>query len=278
MNGELSTDVILRWRGLASFGWLVILLVWESVVPRHDWHHSWRERGRHATRNIILALLNVLLVAVMFVGLWRGMADWTAARELGLLNAWPIPGWMRVIAALLLLDVWTYLWHRTCHQVPLLWRFHRVHHSDAQMDVTTGNRFHAGEIILSSLLRLPLIPLFGLRFIDLVIYETLLQFVVQWHHANVSLPATWERWLRRWVVTPGLHQVHHSREQPETDSNYASLLSVWDRLFRSLRVRDQPAAIRIGLDGFDAPEQQTVSGLVTQPFRKDRSSRADHRP
>lgn len=267
MSGESASEALLRWRGVASFGWLVVLLVWESVVPAHPWFRTWRDRGRHAAVNVVLALLNVLMVAVVFAALWRWVADWAALHRFGLLNWVPMGGAVRVVVSLLLLDVWTYFWHRICHRVPWLWNVHRVHHTDAAMDVTTGNRFHAVEIALSALLRLPLIPLLGIRFGDLVLYETLLQFVVQWQHANISLSPRWERWLRRLVVTPGMHQVHHSRHQPETDSNYASLLSVWDRIFCSLRIRERPETVRIGLDGFDAPAQQTVRALVRQPFR-----------
>lgn len=267
MNGEPSTETLLRWRGMASVAWLVLLIAWESANPAHDWFRSWRDRGRHGVINGIVALFNVLMVAVAFVGLWRWVADWASSHDFGLLNHLPLEPWIRIVVAVLLLDAWTYGWHRICHRVPMLWRFHRMHHSDAFMDVTTGNRFHFVEIALSAALRLPLIPLLGIRFGDLVLYETLLQFVVQWQHSNISLPPALERWLRYLVVTPGLHQVHHSRERIETDSNYASLLPVWDRLFRSLRLREHPEEVRIGLDGFDTPEQQTVIGVVKQPFR-----------
>lgn len=268
MSAEPSIDAILRWRGAASFAWMTALLAWESSRPCHDWFRSWRHRGRHAVINLALALGNVLLVALLFTSLWRWVADLTAARNLGLLNTIPMTGWARTLATLLLLDLWTYGWHRACHRIPLLWRFHRVHHSDAAMDVTTANRFHAGEILLSGLLRLLLIPALGIRFQDLVVYETILQVCVQWHHANIRLSEPWERRLRQWVVTPGLHQVHHSREQPQTDSNYASVLPVWDRIFRSLRLHAHPEAIRIGQDGLDAPAQQTLGALVGQPFRR----------
>ncbi|MBN8493329.1 MAG: sterol desaturase family protein [Burkholderiales bacterium] len=268
MNTGWSPDRWVEWRGVVSLVWLVLLLVWESAAPARPWFATWKERGRHGALNVALALINVVLIAAVFAMLWRRTADWAAAHAFGLLHAVSLPGWARLAAALLLLDLWTYAWHRACHRVPLLWRFHRVHHCDAHMDVTTGNRFHAGEIVLSALLRLPLILLLALRFGELVLYETALQAVVQWQHANIVLPPALERVLRRIVVTPGMHQVHHSRAPVETDSNYASLLSVWDRLFRSLRLREDSRAVAIGLDGVDATAQQSVRGLLRLPFRE----------
>ena len=131
-----------------------------------------------------------------------------------------------------------YAWHRINHRVPFLWRFHRVHHSDAQMDVTTASRFHTGEIALSSLLRIPLILALGVTAWQLVLYETMMFGVVQFHYANIALPPRAESVVSRVIVTPTMHKVHHSRWQPETDSNYSAMLSVWDRLFGSFRRRN----------------------------------------
>jgi sterol desaturase/sphingolipid hydroxylase (fatty acid hydroxylase superfamily) len=256
-----------HWRGFASFGWLVVLLAWETAAPFFPFFPDWRERGRHAVRNLALGLANGLVTALLFAVAWKWVADTAAAHRFGLLNLGDLPAWAHAGLAVLLLDLWTYWWHRICHAVPVLWRFHRVHHSDAQMDVTTANRFHLGEIILSSVLRLPLLPLLGIHFGELVLYETLLQAVVQWQHANISLPPALERALRTVVVTPGMHKVHHSRARPETDSNYASLSSVWDTLFRSRRARADLENLRLGLDGKDGPDQQRLAGLLRDPFR-----------
>lgn len=163
------------------------------------------------------------------------------------------------------------------HRWPVLWRFHRVHHSDPKMDVTTANRFHFGEVFTSSVMRVPVIVLAGLSLGEVVIYEAALFAVVQLHHANVALPAPLDRALRVVIVTPFIHKVHHSRWQQETDSNYASLFSVWDRLFGTLRLRDDPRAIQYGLPDFDRPEQHTLAGLLKTPLAEAGSrSRSDH--
>ena len=269
MGDTEVTDLagIQQWRGLASVGWLVVLLAWETAAPFFVFFRDPRERGLHALRNFLLGLVNAVVVGSAFVLAWRAVTAWAGTHHFGVLNWISAPDGPRIVLAVLMLDAWTYGWHRICHRVPMLWSFHRVHHGDARMDVTTANRFHLGEIVASSVLRIALLPLLGVRFGELVLYETLLQAVVQWQHANIALPPALERMLRLVVVTPGLHKVHHSRERPETDSNYASLLSVWDRLFGSLRLRERPEEIRLGLDGFDGAERQTLRGLFREPFR-----------
>lgn len=256
---------------------LVVLIAVESLHPFFELFRARKERGTHLARNLALGLVNSALIAVVFAGLWVAAAAWADARGLGLLNVLRdgvgLPGWAHVLGAVLLLDAWTYLWHRLNHRVPFLWRFHRVHHADAQMDVTTASRFHVGEIALSSALRVPLIVLFGVYAWELVLYETLMFAVVQFHHANLALPPRLDRALRLIIVTPAMHKVHHSRWQPETDSNYSSLLSVWDRLFRSFRLRDRLDELRLGLDEFDAPEDGTLGGLMRMPLRPHRSAR-----
>ncbi|MEO0557509.1 MAG: sterol desaturase family protein [Bacteroidota bacterium] len=245
---------------------LVILLLLEGAHPFFELFRERRERGRHLVRNLVLGAVNSGLVAVVFAGLWVAAAEFTEARTLGLLHQLDLPVWVHVLAAVLLLDAWTYAWHRMNHRIPFLWRFHRVHHSDAQMDVTTASRFHTGEIILSSLLRIPLIILLGVTAWQLVLYETLMFTVVQFHHANIALPPRVERAVSMVIVTPGMHKVHHSRWQPETDSNYSAFLSVWDRLFRSFRCREALHEVELGLAEFDDDAYQSVTGMLRTPM------------
>jgi sterol desaturase/sphingolipid hydroxylase (fatty acid hydroxylase superfamily) len=250
--------------------WLGGLLAWETSAPYFRQFAGWDERQRHGLRNFAIAIANAFAVGILFSGSWRWLANWAGDHGFGLLNwiagSWPAP--LRVLAALLLLDGWTYAWHRAAHEIPWLWRFHRVHHSDPTMDVTTANRFHPGEIVVSSVLRLAVIPLLGARFGELVLYETLLQLLVQLQHANVALPEAVERVVGRVLVTPGMHKVHHSVERTETDSNYGSLGSFWDRIFGTFRSRPDPENIRFGLEGEGAEERQTLVALWRRPWDK----------
>jgi sterol desaturase/sphingolipid hydroxylase (fatty acid hydroxylase superfamily) len=136
------------------------------------------------------------------------------------------------------------------------------------MDVTTANRFHLGEILFSSILRVQVIALLGLQLWELALYEPAMFTVVQLYHANIALPAWLDRGLRAVIVTPFMHKVHHSLWQLETDSNYSSLLSSWDRLFGTLRLREDPRTLRYGLEEFDRPKDHTLAGLLVTPFRE----------
>lgn len=259
------------------FGLMVLLLVWESAAPFFLQFRSRRERVLHGARNVAIGFANALITAVVFSWFWMAAAASASDHNFGLLRLVKLPAWLHAVCAVLLMDLWTYWWHRVCHRVPMLWNFHRVHHSDATMDVTTASRFHVGEMVASSLLRLLVIPLLGIEFWHLVVYELLMFSVVQFQHANISVGPALDRALRLVIVTPFMHKVHHSDWQPETDSNYASLFSIWDRLFGSFRLREAPATIKLGLREFDTAEYQTIRGLMRTPYIKVHTKKAHGR-
>lgn len=254
-------------------GVLVMLFLWESVHPFFTFFTgSFKSRGKHAWRNLVIGAVNSLLVSIGFVGLWLAASVWADEVRFGFMHwlqdAADLPLWVHAGGAVMLLDLWTYAWHRINHEIPFFWRFHSVHHSDNKMDVTTASRFHLGEIFFSSLFRIPLIALFGVYLWELVLYEIIMFAVVQFHHANVGLLEKYDRLLRTIIVTPNMHRVHHSRWQPETDSNYSSLFSFWDRIARTFRLNPKPETIRLGLDEFDREEDQTILGMMKTPIKK----------
>jgi sterol desaturase/sphingolipid hydroxylase (fatty acid hydroxylase superfamily) len=251
-----------------AFAALAALLWWESIAPFQSFfRNAQRGRVQHGVRNFVLGLINAACGAAAVATLWTATTSWTARHGFGVLNWLGTQGAARWIAMLLLFDVWMYWWHRANHRLAWLWRFHRVHHSDPCMDVTTAQRFHVGEIALSALLRVPVLAVLGMTLSELVFYEMLAFTVVQLHHANVALPAWLERWVRILIVTPALHKVHHSRVRAETDSNYASLFAWWDLLFRSRRTRGDLHMIHFGVDGLDQPQQQQLRGLLLMPCK-----------
>ena len=258
---------VTKYRTPMTIGWLAALLVWESGAPFFGF---FRGRGKdrlvHDIRNLLVGAPGALLPALGFIGLLAAIGAWTEAHRFGLLNLHPLPAWAHALGAVLILDVFTYFWHRANHRVPFLWRFHRVHHADAKMDATTASRFHIGEIAMSFVLRLPLIFLTGIQLGELAVFETAMLLVVMFHHANIGVGARLDRWLRPFITTPAMHKVHHSRVRPETDSNFTAFLSVWDRLFRTFRLRDDPRTIDFGLDEFDAAEHRTLAGLYRIPL------------
>lgn len=241
---------------------LVLFWCWETWRPFFGQAEG---RVRHAARNVAIAIFNTTFLGLAFVSVTVMIADWTETNQYGLLHVLDLGGPVQFVLALILLDGWLYVWHRANHAIPLLWRFHRMHHSDRHMDVTTATRFHLGEHIGASVLRLGLIPLLGFEVWHLVVYDTLVIVITQFHHADISIGRL-DPWLRWLIVTPNMHKVHHSDWQPETDSNYSTVLSIWDRLFGSFRMRPNVETLVFGLKEFTAPTWQGVWGMAKTPF------------
>jgi sterol desaturase/sphingolipid hydroxylase (fatty acid hydroxylase superfamily) len=236
------------WRAGFAVCLLFTLLAWETAQPFFAHFGRAGERARHGALNLALGAVNVALVAFVFTGAWLVVIQWSAANRIGILNWFDLSLWPRAALAVLLLDAWTYFWHWLNHRVLLLWRFHRWHHADRAMDVTTASRFHTGEIALSSIFRLPVLLIIGCRIEELAFYELMLFAVVQFHHANIALPGGLDQLLRLFIVTPSIHKVHHSVVRAECDSNFSSLFSWWDRLFRTQCVVRDPRRIVFGVE------------------------------
>ncbi len=248
---------------------LAVLWVVEGLAPHlPELVRERRRRVVHGVRNAVLAVTNGVLGILLLGVLIATSISLAQAHGFGLLRMIELPVWAEGLLALLLFDVWMYWWHRINHVIPFLWRFHRVHHSDPSMDVTTALRFHPGEIILSTAARLPLIAILGMELWQLALYELIATPVIALHHSNVNLPRRIDDALRWLIVTPWMHWVHHSRERRETNSNYSSLLSAWDRVFGTYRLHDAPKQIRFGLDEFpDTEEHQRLAPILKCPTK-----------
>ena len=242
---------------------LALFWAWETWRPFFRVEKS--VRYRHALRNLLLAVSNTLILSLAFGALTVFVAIWAEKNAVGLLYQFSLPTTVEFVLAILALDCWFYIWHRANHRIPFLWRFHRVHHSDPDMDVTTATRFHIGEHIGASILRLGIICLVGLNVWHVVAYEIAVVAMTQFHHANISL-GKWDRIVRVLIVTPDMHKVHHSRKYPETDSNYSTIFSFWDRIAFSFRMRKDPSSIQFGLKEYDHDRFQTLLGMLKIPF------------
>lgn len=179
------------------------------------------------------------------------------------------PEWWAGTAAialdLVILDLWTWFWHRANHQVALLWRFHRIHHLDGHLDTTTALRFHFGEVLISAVARIPLIVVLGMPMTTVIAFEGVLLAATLFHHSNLRMGRTAERWLARIIVTPGIHWVHHHATQADTDSNFATVLSLWDRLFGTRSPNPRTPDMTLGVvNAADLP----IGGLILAPFRR----------
>lgn len=262
-------ELIKEYQVISALIGLIILLLIEHLHPFFDYHKkSLRNKGIHVFRNLLIGAINAILLTTLFAGLWVLASVWADENSFGLLHLLDLPIWARIIIGIILLDFWMYIWHWMNHKIPFFWRFHLVHHSDSKMDVTTASRFHVGEIIFSSLLRIPVILLLGVYAWELLLYEAFMFSVVQFHHADIRLPRPVDRFLRLIIVTPDMHKIHHSRWQPETDSNYGSLFSFWDRIVKTFTMREDIENLNLGLDGYDEPEDESITGIFKMPIKK----------
>ncbi|HEX8336525.1 MAG TPA: sterol desaturase family protein, partial [Pyrinomonadaceae bacterium] len=181
-----------------------------------------------------------------------------------------LPAWLEAAAAVVLLDYTLYLWHVLTHRSPRLWRFHVVHHIDLDLDATTALRFHFAELALSAPWRAAQILAIGVSPLALSVWQTLLMLSVLFHHSNVRLPVALERKLNLLVVTPRMHGIHHSAVRAETDSNWSSGLTLWDRLHGTLRLDVPQAGIDIGVPAYRDPREVGLASMLALPFGEER--------
>ena len=249
---------------------LALLWLVEGLVPMFEGR---RGRARHDAANVALGILNAAVAAFVFAGATLAATEWARASSFGVLHWLGAEGVWGFALGFVLFDLWQYLWHRLNHALPLLWRFHAVHHADRELDASSGLRFHTGEIVLSSVARLAVLPLLGMTIGQVLLYEAVLLPLILFHHGNVGVSAGADRWLRWLVVTPWMHWVHHSDYQPETDSNFSSVFSFWDRIFGSFRLVADPRALTLGLEETGRRDWATLPGMLAMPFRRRQGRR-----
>lgn len=219
--------------------------------------------------NLGLALLGSLSLRLLLPILAVGTAGIAVNNHWGLLNQIQLSLFWRCLIAIILLDLAIYAQHVLFHRIPVLWRLHRVHHSDTDFDVSNALRFHPIEIVLSMLIKMGLVMMIGVPPVAVVLFEIVLNGMAIFNHSNTQLPKALDRALRWMVVTPDFHRIHHSVHSFETNSNYGFNCSLWDRIFRTYtpQPRDGHRDMLIGLDVLRNPEEMRLDKLITQPFR-----------
>lgn len=255
---------LLAWRSCLAVMGLGGLLALEQVAP---FKPPVDRKVRRYGRNLSISLANSAILDACLSAVVVAYVGWLGSRRIGLLHWTGLdPAWNAALS-IPFLDFSTWVFHKAYHEVPVLWRLHRVHHSDLDLDVTSASRFHIAEIMLSALYRLAVAALWGPTFQALTAFEATLLFCAQVQHSNIKLPGDWDRRLRWVFVTPDMHRVHHSVVRGETNSNYSTVFSVWDRLFASYKVEgiDQDA-LTIGLPEYRRPDQVTLGKLMLMPL------------
>jgi sterol desaturase/sphingolipid hydroxylase (fatty acid hydroxylase superfamily) len=251
---------------LGSFlGVFVLLAIWEVLAPRRTPETSKVIRW---SNNAALVIANMFLIRLLFPLAAVGLAVFAQERGTGVFNMFPVPYTVAVVVSLLAFDLAVYLIHLAFHTAPVLWRIHRVHHADVDVDVATAIRFHPIQMVLSSAVKLSVILVLGPPVLAVLLFETLFHALLLFNHTNVRIAPAVDRVLRWFIVTPDMHRVHHSVRPAETNSNFGFALPWWDRLFGTYRAG--PAMdherMALGIDSFRTERDFWLDRMLLNPF------------
>ena len=268
----LSSNAELWIRAIVFFSLFFIIWGWELKNPARTLSLPRLTRWR---ANLSILIIDIFVVRLCFPMAAVGFAVVAQQQGYGLMTSVEWPLMIQIPLSILLLDLIIYWQHRISHLWPMLWRFHKVHHADLDYDLTTGTRFHPVEIVFSMLVKLAAIIIIGPPVIAVLIFELILIGMAIFNHANARLPQFIDKQIRKILVTPDMHRVHHSSIRDETDSNFGFNLSIWDKLFNTYRA--QPTlghqGMTIGLDEYRNPRQSaSVLGMLTMPFTRPRGA------
>ncbi len=218
--------------------------------------------------NLSTAGINSLALNILFSAMIAEAGSGALDKKYGLLNRLDLPFLLKLISVILIMDLMLYVWHLLNHVVPFLWRFHRVHHSDLNMDVSTATRFHAGELMISALIKIGLMNALGIDLIQNALFESAIVLAAQIQHSSIKVPAAFERAYILLFVPPSMHRVHHSVIIRERNSNYGTIFSIWDRLFRTLKMNVDQEKLKIGMGTYRDPAELGIINLLLMPFTK----------
>lgn len=251
---------------------LAVLAAAERLAPRR---RLGIDRLLRWPGNLGIGMLNTFIIRLLLPASAVGFAALLEQRDVGLFNLNPTPAVISVPLAFIALDLVIYLQHRALHQFPLLWRMHRMHHIDADVDVTTALRFHPVEIVFSMGVKLITIAALGAPAAAVLAFEVVLNVCAMFNHSNVALPLWLDSVLRRVIVTPDMHRIHHSVQRAETDSNFGFNLSVWDRLFATYTAMpaDGQENMTTGLPGYTPAEGTRIHAMLADPLSRSRAER-----
>lgn len=241
----------------------IILFIAES---RFQLRKRVQARWKRVFINFIVSIPAFALLRIAFIPAMVWLAVQNESWQFGLNYLFGAPATIKATITILLLDYSNYIWHILLHKLPVLWRFHLVHHTDLDLDITTAFRFHFGEMIGSIFFRGAAVILIGASPVMVLVYEIMFEAATQFHHSNIKLPFHFEKVLNYLFVTPRMHGIHHSMRKRETDSNYAVIFSFWDRLHRTVRLNIHQHEIIIGVPSYADEKELTIGKLLKLPF------------
>ncbi len=234
-----------------------------------------QQKFARTVTNTLVSIPAFALLRFAFLPIIVWLAYKNQEWQIGLNYFYNLPVWIKLITTFLILDYGNYVWHILNHKIPFLWRFHLVHHTDLDMDITTAFRFHFGELIGSVFFRGAVTLLCGTSPMLVLVYEIIFEAATQFHHSNWKLPLAFEQILNKLIVTPRMHGLHHSVAKQETDSNYSVIFSFWDRLHRTATLSNLNKEVTLGVPSYHKPEELTIGFLLKLPFTKIRGWKKD---
>jgi len=258
---------LLFYTPVVVIGIFVLLFIVERLFPLRQSKSGLLAR---LVTNGSVSALAFLAAALVVLPASLSTLKWASAQPFGLMHWLRLPPRTEFIAGFLLLDLSFYYWHVMNHKIPWLWRFHNVHHIDPDLDVSTGFRFHFGEVLFSTLFRVLQVSFIGMSLMTFAIYELVFQSETMFHHSDWRLPILFERWLNKIIVTPRMHGIHHSQIRRETNSNFGVVFPWWDWLHRTLGLNIPQSKIEIGIAGYAAPDDNCLWRTFIIPFVKQR--------
>jgi sterol desaturase/sphingolipid hydroxylase (fatty acid hydroxylase superfamily) len=249
------------------FALIAALLLFQWRWPLRRQHFSLLRR---LVRNVVLSVPSHVVLRWVMLPIPLGFAAWAHHKQVGILHWVPIPTWLDVILSFVLMDYAYWWWHWANHMLPFFWRFHNVHHTDLDMDVSTAIRFHFGEILFSAGFICLAVGLFGVSPSNLLVFFLFFEGATLFHHSNWRLPIKVERLLNLVFVTPRMHGIHHSIVERETNSNWGTIFCWWDQLHRTVRRDISQDEITIGVAAYRDEQELTVGRLLVLPFQRQR--------
>ena len=244
---------------------ILLFLFFEKIIPFRSTTLSRLQRWRI---NFTMNFCNVLLIDLFFVYLLKKTTLFSPQHSFHLFEQMNLNIFWRIACTVLVLDLAMYVWHRLNHAIPLLWRFHRVHHTDLNVDVSSAARFHFGEVTGSTIITYTLMLFLGATIVEVRLFQVVLFLMAQFGHSNIKLNPMLEKSLWLFLVPPAMHRIHHSNVKDQTDSNYGTIFSFWDRMFGSFLKDVDQDSIVFGLKEFNNPKELMLLKLLALPFRR----------
>ena len=244
-------------------GGIVFFLILEFIIPYKDNSVS---KFRRWLNNLGLGIMNITVIQIAFASLMISTSVYVSDKQIGLLNLMLIPGWLKIIDTIILMDLVMYFWHIMTHRVPLLWRFHRVHHSDLDVDVSTTVRFHIGEVIPQFLVLTGTVYFIGADPVGVLVFECVFLLADFFRHSKFRLPSWFENIYWVLFVPPSMHRIHHSVDLEERNTNFGTIFSIWDRCLGTLLTGINQNQIWTGVDGHIQEKKLEIYHLMWMPF------------